>query len=548
MGVQDTEQHGSTDKFIATFNRLSPDFMATPLFDSGFENLIQVGSDDLDFWYEPYLITPRLAELTGWMMAPSKNTNIWLSKVDPVVRILIKLMSSMTVGDGIKVKIYNDRELKEENEKYTSHLEDWLCCPAGSSGDNRGKTLNNWVIPRIIVDNITTGASAWYKFIGMRDFSPDEEVGELMMKWLDPRTYMKVHHPFTDKNKLVQYPVIQWNVPKTESEWEMWNPTVRNRFESHYNLPPTVEQPPVPIDSNDYYWFNLFGDAPLNAVIQKIVSKIMLQYFEDKYIEKATFPFFVVRVPRNAMIDTDDPQFQAKLRDISELFGDYRTMDVFAIEGEVWGQGPGGEKITYSEGWIIEPVSIKDGTLDFNKATSHLNEEIAYGLLSSMALISAIGVQGRTSTLTTGGQINANFTMIIKDLRKTIAEVFRFVFRDVLKEEFGIDIDLRLIEIHFSKIREEDAAQFLNQMISLFNSGALTTNELRDFADRLGMELKPLPPEMTPEGQALLGLDEIINAPDFEIPQSWLEITGPEVEMEKVHDDITNEDEKDAAD
>jgi hypothetical protein len=498
-----------------------------------------MGTDDLQYWREPYLISPRLAELTGWMMAPSKITNLWLSRVDPVVNVLITIMGSMTVGDGIKVKVYDDRELKEENEKLTAFLEDWLCCPVGRSGDNRGKTLNNWVIPKIIHDNIVTGASAWYKFIGIRDFSPDEEVGSVMMKWLDPRSYIKAHHPFTDRNKLIQYPIIQWNVPKTEAEWEAWNPTVRNRFDDHYNLTEAFEQPGLDIDSKDYYWFNLFHDAPMNTVIQKITSKIMLSYYEDRYIEKAAFPFFVVKVPRNVDIDTDDAQFDARLRDISELFGDYRTEDVFAIEGREWSQGPGNETIIHSEGWEIVPISIKEGTINFEQMTRHLNEEIAHGLLSSMALISAIGVQGRTTTLSTGGQINANFIMVIKDLRKTIAEVFRFVFKDVLKEEMGVDINVRLIEIHFSKIREEDAAQFLNQMISMFNSGAMTTNELRDFADRIGMELKPLPPEMTPEGQQLLGLDELLNAPEFEIPQSWLQITGPEIEMEETHDEIT---------
>ena len=543
MATSTKVKGAGSDKFIALFNNVQTQWSAT-LFPRGdFKDFVQTGSDDLDYFYEPYLVMPRLAELSGWMMSPSKNTNTFLYSVDNIVRILKKVMDSMVIGDGIKVKVYEDFEQKEENEKYTDKLKEWLTSPCGASSDNRGNTINNWVIPKIIKDNITCGASTWYKFIGSSNISPPEEVGKLMLKWIDQRTIVKKFHPFTGWKAVIQYPRVQWGLPKTRSDFDSWNPTVRSMYGEHYNISPATDMPEVHIPSSMYYNFNLFEDAPMNTIIQKIMSKIMLQYLEDRYIEKATFPFFVVKVPRNVQIDTDDGEFKLRLLDIAALLSEFRAGDVFAIEGKEYGISNTGEPVLYAEGWEIIPLEIKSGTINFEDTFRHLNDDIAYGMMSSMAMISSIGVQGRTSSLSTGGQINANMVMIVKDLRKCIGDVFKFIFRDVLYEETGKEIDVRLFDVYFSKIREEDAAQFLNQLISYNGAGALTTNELRYFADRIGMELKPLPPEMTPEGQLILGLDELLNEPEFQIPTSWIEIDSPEIELDKAMDELKQQSE-----
>jgi hypothetical protein len=527
-----------TQKIISTFNMVQTDSLGVSIPKSEFHDMIQFGTDDLEFFFEPFLVIPRLLELQEWMLYPSKNTNWWCFWKDAVARLLAQITISMVVGDGVKVRIFMDRELKEEDEDLTASIQDWLDAPCGPSGDNRGKTLNNWILPMVILDNYITGGSALNKFIGYKPVSPPEEVGKLMLRWLDPRSYVKVYHDFTGQTKLIQFPKVQWNLPETREEFDSWMPAIKNRFQNLSGYGHTIETEPVHIQSDNYYWFNLFIQAPLNTGIQHIISKLTLQFLRDRFVEKATFPFFVIKVPRNQQIDSEDEKFKNKLAEISELMASYRAGDALAIEGEMYDVDNTGTKITLSEGWEIIVLEVKTGSIDFESMERMQNEEIAHSMMSSMALISSIGVQGRSSTLTTGGHINQNVTMIVKNMRQNIAAVFKYIIRDVIEQITGKKIDTRLIDIAFSKIREEDASQFLNQLISYHGAGGLTTNELRAFADRIGMNLKPLPPEMTPEGQSILKLEEILDEGAFQIPPSWLKITSSKTRLDAEIDEL----------
>ena len=527
------------ERIAATFNSIQSESIALGI-QPKFTDMVQHGADDQSFYREIFYVVPRFIQLSGWMIRPSKNTNTFLFKKDEKCSIWTKIMTSMVIGDGINVKVIEDDDVKIEDTYRTDILEEWLESPCGAGPDSRGHTINSWVLPLMLRDNIITGESNFHKFIGFRPISPPEEVGKLMLQWIDPRTYIRVTHPFFKWTKLIQYPTIQYGAPSSMKEFMRWNPTVRRHVEQHVSNPPTEQLAAVHISSSESYRFNLFIEPPMNTAIQKISSKIVLEFLRDRFIEKATYPFFIVKVPRHIQMDPDDDVFKEKLLEISDLVSKFRAGDCFAIEGEKYTVDNSQTKITLDEGWVIEVINITDSHIDFESSIRSLNEGIAHSLMSSMALISSIGVQGRTSTLTTGGQINQNIIMIIKDLRKTISAVFKFIFRDVLYEETGEKIDLRSIDISFSKIREEDAAQFLNTLISYHNSGALTTNELRTFADRIGLDLKPFPDEMTPEGRMAMGLDEMFDQ-EFAIPESFLKVKGPETRMEEEIETINDQ-------
>lgn len=524
-------------KTVAVFNSVSSDYTMFPMKDNPFKNLVQLGQEDMDYLFEPYVIVPRLAELRQWYVEPTKNTNVYFHDVDPAVSILTRLHDSMVIGDGLKVKVFTDETGREENIAYTKILNNWLRSPSGASGDNRGKTIDNWVIPHLLRDCRTTGGSAWYKFIGYNPVSPPEEVGKIMMKWMDPRTYTRVHHEYYDWVKLMQWQRIQHDLPQTRAEFDKWAPA-RHWWEGNFSGSGQVQDRGwVHIPSDKYYYFNIYQTASFNTILQLIVSKYKLRFLQDVFVEKGTFPFFIVKVPRNYVRDADDAKFQEKLRNISKLVARFRAGDCFAIEGEEYNVGVDGSKIILSDGWEIEPVAISDKSINFAEMFRQLDEQIGYGLGIPMASITNMGVQGRSSSLSTGGQIGANVGIIVKRDRLCIADTFRFIFRDVLLEETGKKVDLDFINIAFSKIREEDAAQFLNTLISYQGAGALTTNELRMYGNRIGLELEPLPPEMTPEGRMMLGLDEML-AEEPPIPSSFLQIKNPMTEMEKVRDEI----------
>jgi hypothetical protein len=524
-------------KTVAVFNTVQSDYTMYPMKDNPFKNLVQLGQEDMDFLFEPYVIVPRLAELRQWYVEPTKNTNVYFHDTDPAVSILTRLHDSMVIGDGIKVKVFTDKTGREENTEYTEILDNWLRSPSGASGDNRGKTIDNWVIPHLLRDCRTTGGSAWYKFIGYNPVSPEEEVGKLMMKWMDPRSYTRVHHEYYDWVKLMQWQRIQHDLPQTREEFDKWAPA-RHWWEGNFSGSGLIQDRGwVHIPSDKYYYFNIYQNATFNTILQLIVSKYKLRFLQDVFVEKGTFPFFIVKVPRNYVRDADDAKFQEKLRNISKLVARFRAGDCFAIEGEEYNVGIDGQKLVLSDGWEIEPVVISDKSINFAEMFRQLDEQIGYGLGVPMASITNMGVQGRSSSLSTGGQIGANVGIIVKRDRLCIADTFRFIFQDVLYEATGVKVDLNFINIAFSKIREEDAAQFLNTLISYQGAGALTTNELRMYGNRIGLDLEPLPPEMTPEGRMMLGLDEML-AEEPPIPTSFLQIKNPMTEMEKVRDEI----------
>jgi len=527
----------SVGKVVSVFNNVQSDYTMFPMDKNPFKNLVQLGQEDMDYIFEPYVIVPRLAEMRQWYVNPTKNTNVYFHDMDPAVAILTQIFDAMVIGDGLKVKIFEDYTGRSENTKYTQRVDRWLRSPSGASGDNRGKTVDNWVIPHLMRDCRTTGGSAWYKFIGYNPVSPQEEVGKVMMKWIDPRSYTRVHHDYYDWVKLMQWQRIQNDLPESRDKFDKWAPA-RHWWEGNFSSAgQNIDKGWVHIPSDKYYYFNVYQNATFNTVLQLVVSKFKLRYLQDIFVEKGTFPFFIVKVPRNYVRDADDAKFQAKLRNISKLVAKFRAGDCFAIEGEEYNVGVDGQKIILSDGWEITPVEISDKSINFGEMFRQLDEEIAYGLGIPMASITAGGVQGRTTSLSTGGQINANVGIIVKRVRQTIADTFRFVIQDVLYEETGEKVDLELISIAFSKIREEDAAQFLNTLISYQGAGALTTNELRMYGNRIGLELEPLPPEMTPEGRMMLGLDEML-AEEPPIPPSFLRIKNPMTEMEKVRDEI----------
>jgi hypothetical protein len=534
------------DRFVKSFNAYQGQYMAVPMPSGMFQDNVQTTGDDLIYRYEPYLVTPRLIQLQDWLVAPSKNTNYYLYQKCSTAQLIIRNKTNMVIGDGIKPKVYLDEDLKEEDVDATNILRKWIENPCGRSSDWRGISMDSFVLPWIVLESHVFGHSCWHKYVGMKGFDDPVDAGRLYLRRIDPRTFVMVEHPFTGRKKLMQYRIVQPGIPETEEDWLRWNPTIKNRYQEHYNISRSVEMPSLHIPSEDYYRFNPFLHAPFNTILQDITSELVIKFLRDKFIEKATYPFFIVSVPRNDMTDPDDAAFDDKLNNVAKLLSSYRAGDCFAIEGERYRVASNREKVLLDEGWKIEILDVTKAHIDFDQAIRGLRESISEGLYSSHGIFSGTGQSGKVTTYTVGSNV---VNMVILDaqmMRGSIRSVFKDIFRDVLYFETGRLYGKDLIDMAFTKIREEDAAQFLNQLISYHGAGALTTNELRGYGDRIGMELKPFPAEMTPEGQAALGITELLDDDIFDIPSSWLSIKNPQIEMEKVREEITKEKEKQA--
>jgi hypothetical protein len=515
------------DQILVSYNIVDKKVEMAWSPNGAFNGLPQVGYDDAEFIHDSYFAIPRLQQMENWIIEPSKNTNWYLFWGDGLCQILNKVLTAMIVGDGVMGKVWNDEDFKEVDKRLSDFCKDWSQRACGSGPDNRGKTINNYVLPLVVLSNLTCGADAWYRTVGKRGIAHKEEVGKFMVKWLDPRSYVPVRHDYYGWFKLVQFPLIQSGLPTTREAFDMtWRPAIRGQRGNYSGPGHTMYMPEVHIPSEDFYWFNCVMRPPIASVVSHLTSKLMLSFFRDKYIEKATFPFFLVKVPRHYLRDRNQQKFDEKLDKIAQLISEYRNGDAFAIEGNEYNDD--GEVL--SEGWEVTPVELKSN-IDFAAMFRLLDEQIAWGLYMSMAAVSPSGTSGQTTHLSTGGEIMSNAAAFAKTFRSGLGDILKCIYHDAMLEELGEDVPLSQITIEFSKIREEDAALFLNLMSTLNGAGALTTNEMRFFADRLGLELDPLPEELTPEGQAAMqvNMQAGVTAEGIGVPQTGAEDGSTEI-------------------
>jgi hypothetical protein len=509
------------ETFIVAMDPKNKKVLAAVSPTGGFKDMPSIGYDDGEFLKTPHLVIPRLAQLAQWMVKPSKNTNWFLYWSDSVLQILTNIYKSMLIGDGMK-PVVMDEKGEEEIPDLSIVCQDWMMAPCGSSPDNRGFTIDNFVIPLILIDCLTCGGSAWYKQFGMEGIHHQEEVGELMVKWLDPRTYATVRHDIYGWFKLMQYRSMQPNLPMNREQFDtQFNPTLMTQF-GHLSGSGQVNwAPPINIKSADFYWFNLFLRPPVSSIVQALISKLILSFLRDKFVEKAVIPFLLVKVPRHAIRDASEKKFMEKLDYVGKVISEYRSGDAIGVQGEEYNND--GTIIT--KGWEVTPIDITKVTMDFNALFRQLNEEIGWGVYMSIATISPSGVQGQTTHMATGGEINANIIQEVKSQRRMLSQVFQWILKDVIEHKTGEVVKPSQVKIEFSKIREEDAALFLNVLNSLKASGALLTNEMRREADRLGVKLKDLPEEMTPEGQMFAEQEAEVNPMNKEadIPDIFME-------------------------
>ena len=462
----------------------------------------QIMEVDITPFFDPYTYIPRLYELREWFTRPNAALMYFLFWKDNVVRNLTKQLTTMIVGDGFRVKILNREENefgeREERQDITKSINNWL----GRIG-GKGRSVNNYVIPWVMIDNIATGGSSFYKYIG-EEGDDDDEIGELMLKHLDPRSYVVVHQDFRDWRKLVQFPIVQHGVTEnmTRAQFNNWKPSLQWSYIHRFSSAGYTKQlPPRDIPWNKQYYFDLFFRAPMNTIIEDIISKMQAKFFHIKGLEKVSFPFMLIKVPRHSVRDNDDAKYKTKLDDAAQIGAEIRSGDSFAFPGIEYTDD--GTKLT--EGWQVEVIDTASKLKDFQVDIRMLNEEIAIGLFLNIAMVSASGVMGQQTHQATGANLMSITQMLGKTLRAEIQAMLFQVIKDYVLLKFNEKLEDEDIEEQWSKLREADVAAFFQIIIQSYSQQLVSLNEARSLMERIGIDLDPLDEEELARQQALMG-------------------------------------------
>lgn len=452
----------------------------------------QLHEVDTTPFFDPYLFVPRLFELREWVTRPSKALKYFLLWKENTVRNLTKQLITLVVGEGFNVRILSsevkENGEREEEEEISKGVNSWLNRIGG-----KGRSVNNYLIPWVILDNVSTGGCSFYKYIA-EEGDDDDELGELYCKHLDPRTYVVVHHDFRDWRKLVQFPIVQNGITEDMSrdQFENWKPSLNWSMIWHFSSPGLTKQlPPRDIPWNKQYYFDLFFKAPMDTVVEDIISKMQAKLYHIKGLEKYAFPFIVIKVPRHAIRDVDDAKFQQKLKDAAQIAAEMRTGDSFAFEGREYDA----DGRTLSEGWEIVPIETARQMKEFQPDVRMLDEQIAIGLFMNIAMISSSGTMGQQTHMATGANLNSNIQMLGKDLRAEIQIGLFEIIKDYVLLKYNVKLEDDQIEEQWSKIREADIASFFQVIFQSYTGQLITFEEARALMSRISIDL----PEISQE-------------------------------------------------
>lgn len=452
--------------------------------------------------YSPFLVIPRLAELRNWIVFPTKSTNIALYNGDGVVQNLIDQFIGMVRGDGTTITIY-DEDLKGEDELYTNFAREWS---RKAGGKNR--SLDSYVIPWWVIDNMTTGYSVFAKYFGRED-DMMVEPGDMALVHLDPRLYAPVGHDTRLWRKIVMYPIKQSQMPDSRTGFDKWVPSMRGPYAPYSSSGMVDWTKPIELPYNTYYDCMLWlGKAPLSTIVSEMISTIELRFYRNKAFEKTAFPIILIRVARHSERDQNDAKFLDKLQSASSMGAEFRNGESIAIEGKEYD----GDGQVISEGWEVQVLDVKTPTMDFTNAFRLIDEQKAYGLRMSMALLTTTGLEGQKHSLTGGANVMESVSIPVKAVRSQIRDIIQNILNDLIFLHFDDELDINRIDVQFGESRERDVAGFSGMLFQAFDRNIVSMEETRQNLRRVGLPLEfksedELLDEMSERMQAQQGME-----------------------------------------
>lgn len=448
--------------------------------------------EDTHFLWEFYITIRRLRELQPFMTPMTKPNAQFLYNKDNVCQAITKLIIATVKGDGMTVK-WRNKETEELDLEIEREYDEWLDNCAGIDGG-----FKDAVIELALRDNYPHGNSVWYKFV---------DDGEFVLKRLDPLSYVIIKADYLDEIKVIQYPVEQPLTPKTKAEFEKWLPSFRTPYEYYSSFGGSVLKNPISIPSEKLVFFNIFKRPPIESIIEDLTSKMEAKYYQQRALEKFSFPVLLAKVPRNPQRDKDDNKFDAKVIEASKAMADLRIGDGLAVPGVVKNLDG---TANLCEAWEIDVLSTHDKVMPFPDAIGLLDKQISWGMYASIDLLQASGAALATEITSTLKNIANDIREVIGKVQKSIAHDWG-IFYNKNPEKYDIITE-------WGVMKEENKPAFVQMVATLVGLGIITIPEGRKEIRKVGINVKELPEEEFPEEEDMMP-PEVGGKPPFGLGQ-----------------------------
>jgi hypothetical protein len=432
--------------------------------------------------HDLYKTVPGFKKFKYWLVWSTKNTNYFFFKYEPTTQRLVTKLYTMIQGQKIDVFIYDEpykRNVDAKiNDELTNCVDEWMEHMGGLD-----KSFKGYVIPRLLIDNIISGNSCFFKFFVPEDDPIPEFRGQLQVKHMDPRSYVLVFHDYKAWEKLTQMPLVQSGTANIASndvsnighqnfqedsadETVAGQPTTYHDFVNNYNpairhmwgnlsSPGNLIHDKIrDLEVNEYYRFDLYPEIPMTSAITIIKEKFENLFNMSEANKRYSFPFIIVKVPRLMFTKDRDPShFKGKLKSIGKNVKRMKHGDSFIIQGPSWDRG---EKI--GDGTEFEPVPLANHTKDFTADLRYYDEQIAYALNMSIENVLGAGTKGDAARTSSMNSIESSNITFIENLRERISSVGKRMISDYIWNRFRKKVEPAQIKIQWTSLRDTDPA------------------------------------------------------------------------------------------
>lgn len=370
----------------------------------------------LEYNLSNYVTDPDLKKLEDAMIKDNyvhRHQCFWK---DNTAQSFAYLTISVIKGEGLSAHI-------EGNDKANKIIDSW----------NEEINVKHEHIGDLVsvawLDNLMNAGSLFRIYI-----DKNEEKNKVDVQRVSLKDVFIQEHPTRGWRRFIQ----KVNVPS-----QVMAKTVFYRSDPLLSIKSEMAHVIIPDEPETCMYFKFFESPPVSSVMHLMVYKRWITWFMRKFAEKYWAPFIIGYVgdPANGYMPTNKKDMDDSLSFVANALRKIRDFGVGAF-----------------------PATMKIETLDTKTAKNaevytnyleYLNKEIAFGILSSMALREASGREAATSDI-----VQQGYLRFIRGIREEIAGVLKKFYSRVLLPAYGINnveaIDIKITwpPLRLDKIKE----------------------------------------------------------------------------------------------
>ena len=348
---------------------------------------------------------------------------------DNIATSTSEMMVAILLGEGIRISVDGSDEARKIIEEWNDEI------------NVKHESIRDF-IHDVWIDNLLNPGSLWRVYV---DKDPNADL-KVDLQRVSMASITIDEHPTRGWRRFIQ----TTNIPVRYDN--------KNRF---YRKDPNLYTPTeqvitiIPDEPECCLYVKLFDKAPVSTILPFLVYKRWIMWFMRKFAEKYWAPLLIAYVgdPKSGYMPQKKEVQDESLNSALDTLRRVRDFGAAAFLGHT----------------KVEALETKSKNANlYVEYLEYLNKEIAYGILSSMALRESRGREAATSSIIQQGQLR-----FVRGMREMISIPLRKFYAKVLLPAHGINsVKPRDIKISWPEIRTEDVDKILNAVSMAARVGA----------------------------------------------------------------------------